>query len=368
MEPSGVYGDPLHWLLDKAGIAVFRVNPKRSHDAAEVYDGVPSLHDAKSATIVARLHLDGASEPWPLRSDSDRAMAAAVQIYGLHHKQFLRHRNQLEALTARHWPEVTHILDLDSATLLELLIEFGGPEQVAKRSDDARQLMQRVGGRLLAAAKVEAIVASAQSTVGMPPIDAERVLTQQIAQEARRNQKAVNKHKRRVERLTQAATVTDRLQPVVGKLTSAVLVVSAGDPTVYPSASAYIKALGLNLKEKSSGKQSGQLKITKRGPSLARLYLYLAALRLIQNDAVTRAWYRKKVDRQGGKLKTKAIVAVMRKLAKGLWHVAHGSPFDTTKLFDIRRLKLDGNRPAKGPTRTNDTPVTHGYAHAHCLQ
>jgi transposase len=45
--------------------------------------------------------------------------------------------------------------------------------------------------------------------------------------------------------------------------------------------------------EKSSGKTKGGLHITKRGPGIARLFLYLAALRLIQRDRIIRAWYAK---------------------------------------------------------------------------
>ena len=42
MEPSGTYGDPLRCLFLECGVEVYRVSPKRSHDAAEVYDGVAS--------------------------------------------------------------------------------------------------------------------------------------------------------------------------------------------------------------------------------------------------------------------------------------------------------------------------------------
>ena len=59
MEPSGVYGDTMRHALLEQGIDVVRVSPKRTHDMAEVYDGVPSRHDAKAAAIVAKLHLDG---------------------------------------------------------------------------------------------------------------------------------------------------------------------------------------------------------------------------------------------------------------------------------------------------------------------
>lgn len=343
MEPSGVYGDGLRWALERAQIPVFRVNPKRSHDAAEVYDGVPSLHDAKSAAIVAKLHLDGASEPWPVRSDHERSLAAAVRVLEVYEKQFQQNRNRLEGLVSRHWPELSRILELSSATLLELLMEFGGPAEVAQRPDEARELMRKVGGRFLAKAKVEGVVASASTAFGMAQVDEEKRLVQELATEARRNQKASAAQQRRVETLTRDEAVTDRMQSVVGKVTTAVLVAAAGDPSRYRSAYAYTKALGLNLKEKSSGKQTGQLHITKRGPGVVRLFLYLAALRWIQHDAVARAWYDKKVRRQGGRLRSKAVVALMRKLTLALWHVARGSTFDSTLLFDTRRLALGDN-------------------------
>jgi transposase len=63
MESSGTYGDVLRHQLLEHGVPVYRMSGKRAHDAAEVYDGVPSLHDAKSAAIIAKLHIDGVSTP-----------------------------------------------------------------------------------------------------------------------------------------------------------------------------------------------------------------------------------------------------------------------------------------------------------------
>ncbi len=79
------------------------------------------------------------------------------------------------------------------------------------------------------------------------------------------------------------------------------------------------------------------LRVTKRGPGLARKYLYLAALRLIMSEPLARAWYEGRKAYQGGK-KVKAVVALMRKYARGLWHVGRGQAFDAAKLFDTRRL------------------------------
>jgi transposase len=78
LEPSGCYGDALTQQLRNAGLPVYRVQPKRTHDAMEVYDGVPSLHDAKCATIVARLHLSGVSDLWNFDSTAQRRAKAAL--------------------------------------------------------------------------------------------------------------------------------------------------------------------------------------------------------------------------------------------------------------------------------------------------
>ena len=133
--------------------------------------------------------------------------------------------------------------------------------------------------------------------------------------------------------------VLSRMASVVGEATSLVLATTQGTPLDYANPHSYLKGLGLNLKERSSGKYVGQLKITKRGPGKARKYLYFAALRWPRQDAVIAAWYQKKIKRDGG-LKSKAITAVMRKLALSLWHVARGEAFDSRKLFNTRALGM----------------------------
>jgi transposase len=340
MEPSGVYGDPLRWQLLGAGIEVFRVSPKKSHDMTEIHDGVPSSHDGKSAAIVAVLHYRGASDPWPIESDRKRELTAALRPLEVFGKQLRQNLNRLEGLTARHWPELPRVLDLSTATALTVLEIYAGPTAVAADAEEARKLMKKVGGPMLKLEKVEAVVQGAASSQGVPLIPEESELIRILAAEARRNQLAQRQARRRVEELASAEGATRELAPVVGKATAAVLVAGVGDPRDFDSPQALVKAAGLNLRECSSGKKKGGLHITKRGSGVARLYLWMAVLRLIQSDRVVRAWYAKKVHRQGGQAKTKAVVAVMRKLMLALWHVARGEEFDATKLFDTRRLGL----------------------------
>ncbi len=125
---------------------------------------------------------------------------------------------------------------------------------------------------------------------------------------------------------------------VVGKVTSAIFLSDRLDPRDYRHPKCYLKAFGLNLKEKSSGKFKGQLKITKRGSSTARKYLYFACLRLLNNDPIIAQWYQLKVQHYGNKHKMKAITALMRKIVLALWHVGRGEAFDANKLFTLREV------------------------------
>jgi transposase len=260
----------------------------------------------------------------------------------IHDEAYHRTANRIEAKLARHWPELTTILDLGSATLLALLEKYGGPRAVQEDPAGVRVHLRQAGRQFWSADKIEQVIASATTTLGMPMMAAEEKALRTLAEEANRQRKAKKAAERDVARCAQAKPVVQHMASTVGTATATVLVTTVGAPEDYPNAHSYLKAFGLNLKERSSGKCQGQLKITKRGPAQARRYLYLAALRLIQKkrgDKVVRAWYLRKVMRDGGRYKKKAVVALMRKLALALWHVGQGEVFDSHRLFDARRLK-----------------------------
>jgi transposase len=134
MEPSGTYGDALRRLLVEAGVSVFRISPKRVHDASELYDGVPSLHDAKAAYLIARLHLDGVSQPWREPSQQRRSLCAQVGLLDMCRERHQHSLSRLEALLSRHWPELIRQIDVGSATVFKLSAAYGDANSVAKRT------------------------------------------------------------------------------------------------------------------------------------------------------------------------------------------------------------------------------------------
>ncbi|AUB82554.1 hypothetical protein THSYN_17460 [Candidatus Thiodictyon syntrophicum] len=201
MESSGTYGDALRWQLRRLGVTVYQVSAKRVHDEAEVYDGVPSSHDAKATDIIAELHGNGHTQVWVENDAQRRGLNAQLQMLyqckGLYQQQL----NRLEALLARHWPEAMALLGLDSATLHRLIADFGGPAQVHELERQARALMCKTGRGGLRAEKIEAVLQSAATTLGLPCVLEERQL---LRWEAKRLI-ATGEELRRIERLVEQA-------------------------------------------------------------------------------------------------------------------------------------------------------------------
>ena len=332
MESTGTYGDAMRHQFSGAGFGVYQASAKRVHDAKEIFDGVPSLHDAKAACLIAKLHKEGLTKPWHELDEAGRALNAARREYEMHQSQYGRNQNRLEAYLSRHWPEVLALFGLDSVTLEKLLAAYGSPQAVAADAGQAAQGMKAWGGHFLKTDKIAQVIDSAIHTIGQPCIEAERRYLQALAAEMQHSRCQRQAAKQRLEALVEADEGLKKMAALIGKLTTAALVSLHLDPRHFGNARSYLKALGLNLVEKSSGQYRGQLSISKRGSATARKYLYLAALRLVQNDPVMKQWYEAKVD---PKAKMKTVITCLRKMAKALWHVAQGNDFDANKLVTL---------------------------------
>jgi transposase len=340
VEPSGTYGHALMHLLHVRW-KVFLVSGKRTHDAAEIYDGVPSTHDGKCAQIIARLHLEGASRRWVPEPEERRTLKAGASTLERYQKRYLENVNRIEGQLARVWPELFGLIDLTGAAILALLERYPGPAAVQKDARGAKELMSRAGRKFLVEEKINAVIASARTSIGVDLNAAERYALSDLARDTRVAREQKQEAEAKLRELGAENEIVKRLAPMTGMITAIMLLALAGDVHAYPSAGAYLKALGLNLREHSSGEgKIGKLRITKRGSPITRKYLFLLALRMVNSNPIVEAWYAKKVQRDGGKVKMKAIMAVMRKLAKAIWNVGRGASFDAAKLFDVRLLDV----------------------------
>jgi transposase len=328
MEPSGTYADPVRQALNDAGLKVYRVSPKASHDYAEILDGVPSQHDGKDAACVAELSSMKKREEWKW-DVSTQELRYEIDWMDAHQQVLTKWLGRLEGLLGRLWPEVTRLLPLSSVTLLKMLEHYGSPRAVAEDREAEVRLKKWSGGQL-SAEKISEVLQSASRTLGVRSQDADVKQVQRYARAALENQREVNRSKGNVKESTKGNELIKRQAKVVGHGTAAVLWAHLQDPRNYHCAAAYRKSMGLNLKERSSGRWKGHIKITKRGPSQVRRWLYFAALRWCQ-DSWVRPWYEAKKKRGEGHAK-RALIGLMRRLAMALYHVAAGEEFDVKRL------------------------------------
>jgi transposase len=333
MEPSGTYGDALRQALADVEIEVRQVSAKAAHDYAEIFDGVPSQHDGKDAAVVAELAAHGKAREWPYNPGDawDQELKYWAEWMEAQRRILQLWTGRIEGLLARHWPEATRILKVSSATLLRVLSWYGGPAPLAEDAQAATRVV-RWGRTYLGPEKVEALLSSARTSVGVRQQEWSHRQLHEYASQALKARQEVKHSQRQLRRLARGHEVLEAQGRVVGIATACVLWTHVGDPRDYFSAKAYRKALGLNLVERSSGTYKGKLRISKRGHPGPRRWLYFAAMRLVQQIGLRR-WYQAKKSKDGNGAK-RALVAVMRKLVLALHGVAvDGRTFSASRLF-----------------------------------
>lgn len=358
MEPTGTYGDAVRYPLDLLGIEVRMIQPKRTHDAREVFDGVSSKHDPKDTVTRSNLHEAGASAKWNSPDEKRRALRAMFDQYGVHDAQREVLNSQIEARLARHWPELEEWLSVrrhDSARAL--LERFVAPRRVAEDPTAARELLVQASRGALSGELIAGVVDSAGSTLGVPMIAEEETFLRDLLQRLQQEIRACDEIEERIQKAVECDGPIRRMRDAVGLMAAIAIVTYLGSPANYSCARAFLEAAGSNMREISSGTEHGAIHITKRGPAIIRQVLYMAALPAIMNDRVARSWYRGRgVFRSERKIA--AVVALMRTLLAGAYHVGkHDGPYDATKLFDTRRSMLTPAAECDGP-RARPKPRT----------
>jgi hypothetical protein len=225
---------------------------------------------------------------------------------------------------------------------------------VTKAGKNAESLLRKLSRSRFSEERISGLVSSAKTTQGVPMHEMEAEMLHDLVQNIKRVNEQLDVLNARLEKLVQEDSEMVLVASVVGPICTAAIAGSLGLPKEYASAHSFEKATGLNLKIRSSGESTGQLKITKRGPSNVRQLLYLAVLRLINTYPEMFAWYAARKSYQTDASKKKAIVALMRKLARALWHVSRGATFDVSKLFDLSKLtSRERTRPFSKKTPPN---------------
>src|SRR5690606_30537678 len=109
--------------------------------------------------------------------------------------------------------------------------------------------------------------------------------------------------------------------PGLGTITIAAILGFAGDPRHYVHGQQLLRRAGLNLAECRSGKFRGQIKLSKRGDSALRKYLYFGMVGLVGQNPDFKRWHRS--NQQKGMKKMASLFKLIGKLARIVVVMAH---------------------------------------------
>ena len=317
-ESTGPYMEPLvQFLRNKKGVRLVQVNPMHTKRLKELTGNSPLKTDRKDPKVIADIIELGhaltvvipegpAADLRRLTQGRERTIASRTRLF-----------NQLQCLLVISFPEFLQVMkDVKTASAQYLLRHYPTAEEIVALGETSlATLLRKVSRGKLKEDRARALFKAASESVGVREGRSSmlleiRLMLETIASYDRFIDGVETEMVRHLEQIPYSRVILSLKG--IGPVTAAGLIGEVGDFTKFSTISEVMKLAGLDLYEVSSGKHRGKLRISKRGRPLIRKLLYLAALSTVRKGGVMHEWYQRALGR--GMMKTKALVAVSRKL------------------------------------------------------
>jgi len=318
-ESTGHYWKPLGYYLKSKGFKIVEVSTKHTKRSREMMDNNPLKGDAKDSRVIADLVRQGKILTAIL------PVGRILELRELVHtrENFLKERtsiiNRLHKVVDITFPERGEVIKtIGNKTSLYLLKEAPFPEDILKRGTKwLKERMWKISRGRYGKRKVGRLYFLANESVGLREgIKGFRYELCFLLSRIEALNKDIEKVVCRISKILEGIEEARFIGSIkgFGIITVAAIISESGGVSNYRSSRELEKLAGLNIYEVSSGKHKGQRRITKIGRSLLRQKLYFAALQQTREGMPLYYFYRRLVD--GGVIKTKALIAVARKLLK----------------------------------------------------
>jgi transposase len=317
-ESTGPYMEPLvQFLRNKKGVRLAQVNPLHTKRLKELSGNSPLKTDRKDPKVIADIIELGhaltvvipegpAAELRRLTQGRERTIASRTRLL-----------NQLQSLLVLSFPEFLQVMkDVSTASAMHLLRHHPTPQDIVTLGEPAlAAMLRKVSRGKIKKDRAEALFTAANESVGIRDgrdsmLLEIRLMLDTIASYDRFIEGVEAEMLRQLEKIPYSRVMLSLKG--IGPVTASGLIGEVGDFTKFGTISELMKLAGLDLYEVSSGKHKGKLRISKRGRPLIRKLLYLAALSMVRKGGAMHEWYQRALGR--GMMKTKALVAVSRKL------------------------------------------------------
>lgn len=322
MESTGHYGENLAYWLTGRGTRVVQVNALHVKRTKETFDNSPGKADPKDAALVADLVSQGKYLGFIMPQGDIAELRQLVNLRQRLVTDRTARLNLLHATLDRVFPEFTTVFnDPLGKTARYILGHFPLPAELLRFSaTELCKLLQEKCDKSLSLKKVEGLLAAAAGSVAIAAgSNGARLALCETLTMVQHLAAVVDRLEDDIARLVAKIAESRWLMSLrgVGPITAAVILAETGGLECYDRAASVLKLAGLNLYEISSGQSHGARRISRRGRSLLRQTLYLAALQHTHRGAPLYEFYARLVEK--GKPKVKALIAVACKLVRVLF-------------------------------------------------
>lgn len=338
MESTGHYWFNFADWLVKQGIEVMVVNPATTKRNKENRDNTPSKSDPKDALVIAECVSRGFYTQYHQPCEKFQNLRAHMANRERWVSESVRLKNQLHRWLDLYFPEFAEMFpDLDSLRSLATLREFPAPSDLnGLTPEDVVEAwgkhMQRPGGVSGLRRAKELLERAKRSAGETTTLKAAKWDLQHLLDRYEQIQKILGDYAEKAEDMLADMPGNEELKSVgLSATLRAAILAFGGDLRHFDHGDQLLRKAGLNLAERSSGKHKGKVKLSKRGSSRLRKYLFLATLQLVANQPAFQRWHEHNVKSKR-MTKMKSIVKLMGKLARILVAiVVKGESFQAEK-------------------------------------
>lgn len=315
-ESTASYWVPLaHFLLEKPVVMV-QVNPMHTKRVKELDDNSPLKSDRKDPRVIATLIRLGhwLSVVIPKGSVAELRQLSHARERGVEDTTVAvnRLRQAMDVL----FPEFGEIMGFSSVTARYLLRHYPNPRLLLELDEnELTALITKVSRKQLGRERARELLDAASKTIGIKEgISALGIEIHHLLDTLERNEFYIRSLEAEMNNYLRHIPCAEILLSIkgIGIVIAAGILGEIGDFRAYPTQSSLLKMAGLSLYEVSSGIHHGTRRITKRGRSKLRKYLFSACTNMIRKGGIFYELYQARIAR--GKHTFNARVALMRKL------------------------------------------------------
>jgi len=323
-ESTGSYAEPISNYLRKRSVRLVQINPMHTKRIKELTDNSPNKTDKKDPRVIADVISLGHSLTVVVPEGAAAQLRRLTQARERATERRKAMTNQLQGLVFVIFPELVSIIKPSTKTGMYLIKNYLDPESIVSIGiETLGNIVRKISRGKIGIDRAEKLYHAAKASVGITG-GKESVLL-----ETSHLVSNIENENRYIEGLEEQMIVYLEQIPYshsilsvkgIGNITVAGLIGEVADFRRFKTISEIMKLAGLDLFEVSSGKHKGGHHISKRGRSLIRKLLFLAAINTVRSNGIMHGRYQKML--KNGTPKIKALVAVSRKLLRIIFALA----------------------------------------------